>query len=162
MSGRLTGRVQRRHHGEGDLTGPALLGGIDHRGVISGTTRPNLVRFCAVSSSRWARTQALALAALDDLAGDRREHDRFARAGRCDAERVAAGWRAQQGCARRKVLWRGRRRMAVAPYCAQLGRPGGTEVAAADWRDVGAADLWAWPPAGVDPETDGAAPMTCA
>jgi hypothetical protein len=45
---------------------------------MPGLTRPNFARFCAVSSSRWARTQALASIADHAICDDRREHDRLA------------------------------------------------------------------------------------
>ena len=88
--GEVRGPCQRRHHGEGDLTTPGFLGGIDHR---SGNSRHHPLEFGTVLGGQFvAMGQHAGLGSMaDHLAGDRRQHDGLASTSGCHAQRVAAG-----------------------------------------------------------------------
>ncbi|SLN78106.1 hypothetical protein ROA7023_04760 [Roseisalinus antarcticus] len=82
----------------------------------SGTTRWNLARFCAVSSSRWANTQALAPSPIISPVTAESIMDLPAPVGATPSvlprEASAATLRST------KVFWRGRRRMSDPPLTA--------------------------------------------
>ena len=82
---------QGRHHREGDLALPRLLGGIDHRG---GQRRINPGELAAVLFGELVAVgqhTGLGAAIADHLTGDGRQHDGLSSTGRRDSKRVAVG-----------------------------------------------------------------------
>lgn len=129
--------------------------------ATSGTTRWNLARFCAVSSSRCASTQALAPSPIISPVTAESMMVFPAPVGATPSvlprEASAATLRST------KVFWRGRRRMTVPPYCAQLGRLAtpGAEAGWPDW-DAAVDCCGAWPCAGAAANCGATAPINAA
>ena len=146
--GKVRSPRQRRHHGEGDLAAPGLLGGVDDRGGDAGHHTLELgsvLRRQLVAMRQHAGLGAVA----DHLAGDRREHDGLARTGGRDAQRVAAGGERSHAALDEGLLAGAQAHGRSPPYCAQLGRPAapGADAGWLGWVAV-VGSCGAWPCAG--------------
>ena len=119
----IAGTRQRRHHGEGRLTGPVLAPGIDDRGRDLRRDPAELGAVLRRQLVAMGEDAGLGLAALDGARDDGGERDRLAETGRGDAERVAVIAERSEAALHEEALARTKAHGA-APYCAHAGRPG--------------------------------------